>query len=652
MTYPEVVRNQPAAFDQKAPWVSVDFEYHPNRPLDPTIMGLSSGGSVVSGFYNPAWNRLLESLEKGEVTWVGHNAIQVERAIIEAQTGLSVPIGRMEDTMVKHYLCNSQLCKGVAKTQDEEETEDDEDPISVDKRGAGYMGLWSMASLYTDLPVWKTCRGLPDEGPCPIHDPLGYNGIDAYAVDAAMPTLAADMAAKGITRDLEERIKRLVVITGRMEETGILVNRSLVRQLEAEFQTKKDSLFVSRWERPLGKKGQLLKNPVQMWDAPFNPQSPKAVLDYFKANGVALRTTDKEEVRDALKKLKKTVDSEVRGWLEKLHDFKSAGKGLKAWFDERYFDSRNELHPRFIGTGTSTGRLSSANPNFQNIPRVGFGKNVRRVVIPRPGYKFIKADKSQLELRVMLWYAGVEVPKDDAFSWLVANGGGEFEKAAELLDKEDFTARDVAKSVSHGGNYGEGMKVFYAKDLDSPRTKKMIEVGAVKLVRDWEYHGGVVGFTGVNLAERLFGEASWENRRKALDIQEIYFRRFSVIRDLQKKTSRSAEDGEIRTASGRYLRLEGTAEDKLKIALSVLGQGGGADDVIDGMIRYDDMGYTPLLQVHDELNFEVPIDWTHDQIRQFFEVFSAPSRALPGFVGPVKYYEGMNWLDMQVLGKV
>jgi DNA polymerase I-like protein with 3'-5' exonuclease and polymerase domains len=80
-----------------------------------------------------------------------------------------------------------------------------------------------------------------------------------------------------------------------------------------------------------------------------------------------------------------------------LYDYKAAGKGLKAWFDDRYFHDDGLMHPRFIPTGTSMGRLSSADPNFQNIPRIGFGKRVRKAIVPRdPSLKLTKADKSQL----------------------------------------------------------------------------------------------------------------------------------------------------------------------------------------------------------------------------------------------------------------
>ncbi len=649
--YPNVVRNSPGSFVPERDWVSVDFEFPWGRPLSPTITGLSSGGFAHSGYHNDRWVKLLDDLDRGGVTWLGHNALTTEKKILEHELGREIPLDRMDDTMVAHYLCNAELCKGVSKGEEGEDG--DEQEFSKDKRGQGHMDLWSMSSLYTELPQWKQCRGLPNEGPCPTHDPLGYNGLDALAVDTAWPRLVSEMAAKQIPWDLYERSKRLILLTDAMETQGIRADREKIAALEKEFNERKDNLFPQKWVPAYGKKGQLLKNPIQVWDAPFNPRSPKAVMDWFGGRNVHLESTDKETVKQALENLSDSSDPLVRDLLTNLFDYKDAGKGLGPWFDERYFHNDNLLHPRFIGVGgTSMGRLASSNPNFQNIPARGFGKNVRRVIIPRdPSLKLIKADKSQLELRICLWYAGVEPPRDDAFTWLVKEGNGEFERAAELVGGGK-TPRDITKSVSHGGNYGEGLKILYARDLDSPRTKQLIERGALLVVRDWHYAGGVVGFTGVNLAERLFGSASWENRAKALAIQEIYFKRFRAIRSWQQRVSEQAELGYTRTASGRYLRLLGTPEDRLKAAFAMHGQGGGAEDVIDAMLRYGAEGFTPLIQVHDELVFECDRGWSDTKVLDFFRIFSAPSETLTDFSCPVKVSVGENWLDMTELGKV
>jgi DNA polymerase I-like protein with 3'-5' exonuclease and polymerase domains len=649
MEYPKIIRNDIMNFTRKTPHVSVDFEFPPDT-MEPSIIGLSAGAGAHSAYYDAKGRKTLRELEDAEVTWVGHNALTVEREIIAAETGSEVPLARMEDTMLRHYLCNAELCKGAVKGGMDDEDED------VKERGMGFMDLWSMASLYTDLPQWKQCRREHCDGGCRFHDVLGYNGIDALACDLALPNLREDMRRKQIPEVLYENLKKLTVGSHKMTAQGIKMDRPLVANLEAEFNERKDKIFPSKWVPRIGKKGQELKTKELVWEAPFNPRSPKQVLEWFNERGVPLDSTDKEEIQHVIDRMDDRAPEEVKKWIVRLYEFKDAGKGLRPWTDERYFHADGLMHPRFPTVGTSLGRLSSSWPNFQNIPRVGWGKKVRAAIIPRdPSLILAKADKSQLELRMCLWYAGYPLPKDDAFTWLVENSGGVFYKIAEDNPDKGWTPRDWTKSVSHGGDYGEGVKVLYGRDLDKPRTKREIEAGALVVYRDWEYHGGVVAFTGANLATRLFGSASWENRKKALQIQEAYFGRFGAIREWQKRVSQQAQEGFVRTASGRYLTLLGSPEDKFKIALAMYGQGGGADDVQDGMRRYFDMGHVPLLQVHDELVFEMPREVTDEYLLDFFRVFSAPSTSLIGeqpFVCPVAVSRGPNWLDQTKIGKV
>lgn len=640
--YPEVIRD-PDRFVRKKPYVSIDFEFDPECPAPPTIIGLSSGAAPMSSVYNARSKALLERLEREQVTWVGHFSLTTERQIIEEELGVKIPLERMDDTRIWYFLANSHLTKNAAKDEDEEE------------KGQGFMDLWSMASLYTDLPQWKQCRGLRCDGPCWLHDKLGYNGVDAYAVDRSVEPLLDDLKRKRIPDALVQHVKEVVALGKAMEDQGIRVDREEVYRLEKEMDERKSKLFPSEVRHKIGKKGQELKTTEIVWDAPFNPRSPQAVMAYFAERGVYLESTEKDEIARAISDLPKRHDPEVRRWLENLYDYKAEGKGLGPWFADKYFGRDDLMHPRFNGTGASTGRLSSADPNFQNIPRVGFGKNVRRVVIPRhPDMILVKADKSQLELRMVLWYAGIfdRLPYDeDAFTWVVNAGDGIFEKIEEVARK-GWTPRDHAKSVSHGADYLEGVKLFTSRDLDSPRTKRMIEDGVIVLHRDWEYHGGVVGFTGSNLATRLFGDASWENRKKANQIQEMYFSRFGEIRRWHKSLSRDAENGYVRSASGRYLELYGSPEDKLKIAAAFYGQGGGADDVQEGMLRFWREGYTPLINVHDELVFELPETTPDAELLDFFSIFTQESKFMPGFRGPVKVSKGPNWLDMTTIGKI
>lgn len=631
MDYPKVKRNL-SGWKPGGNVVSIDFEFDYNGP---TILGFSTRGNAVSVPWSGDSRSVLGSLEAGGVVWLGHNLLTTEKQIIESELGVTLPLERMEDSMVLHYLCNSELCKSAPKSEDDEDT-----------KGQGFMDLWSMASLYTELPQWKRCRGVRCAGPCPIHDPFGYNGVDALAVDIAYPRLLEDTKEKKIPRELITHLYKLSLALYNIQKQGVRVDVDYINNLEKQLEDNKQSIFPCRWEAKVGKKGQELKSKELVWDAPFNPRSPKQVMEWFKERGVLLDSTEKDDVEKAIRRYAEATDGETLQWLEKLEEYKSEGKSLKAWFDGRHIHN-GFMYPRFSCTSTSTGRLSSFHPNFQNIPRVGFGKKVRAAIIPRPGFKLVKADYSQLELRMVLWYAGVrEDFSDDAFTWLVQAGGGVFEEAAEAVGNGK-SARDMAKSVSHGGDYGEGIVVLYPKDFNRARIKSAIDKGALVVDRDWEYNGGIVSFTGINLAERFFGSATFENRKRALEIQEAYFKRFWQIREWQKQVSREAERGFARSASGRYLELHGTAEDKLKIALALKGQGSGADYCQEAMIKYYERDNTPLLQVHDELVFEVPVETSNKNILEFFSTMSEESKFFPGFSCPAKVKVGMNWLDME-----
>ena len=199
----------------------------------------------------------------------------------------------------------------------------------------------------------------------------------------------------------------------------------------------------------------------------FNPRSPKAILEWGKENKIFFPSADKDSVQTVLEKEAANhgyvgdkfdeireqldVDSEnldpTLGIIYRLYTYKILGKGIESWFNDRYFGNDGLLHPRFVGTGTSTGRFSSSRPNYQNIPKRGWGKRVRRAFVPRnPSSLLVEADFSQLELRVCLYLAGVDqsVIGADAFSWLVTQSGGLFDKAAQRYGGKP---RDIAKSI-------------------------------------------------------------------------------------------------------------------------------------------------------------------------------------------------------------
>jgi hypothetical protein len=284
----------------------------------------------------------------------------------------------------------------------------------------------------------------------------------------------------------------------------------------------------------------------------------------------------------------------------------------------------------------------------QNIPKRGFGALVRAAIVPRSSKLLIaKADKAQLEARIVYFYAGGKQPEIDLFTQLVVDSDGRFSAAAS---RNSMKERDVSKSIVHGYHYGEGVVHLTDEELATVTRQREIKAGAL-LIFDgqqgrplWEYRNGYIGFTGANLSERLFGDRTLEHRREALEIQEIYSIVRPEVRVWQQDVSRQIETTrQIVSHTGRRMRLYGTPEDDLKLALAFLGQGGGADEVQEAMLRYQSLGKIALIQVHDELVFELPREYTDQQVMKFFDVFCEPSAKFGGWRFPIEVSRGDNW---------
>jgi DNA polymerase I-like protein with 3'-5' exonuclease and polymerase domains len=635
--------------------LGLDLEFDPTRKR-PHIIGVASRERSAGIWWDNelAKEVIGQALEK-KVPIVGHAVMDADKPVVEHVFGWQTPDDAWEDSMILGYLCNSDFASMPGKQEDEN-----------DKGSLGLMNLWSMGSYYTNLPQWKKCTGkLCDNRPCPTHNERWYCAVDAWAGNIITYKASEELKTLGISRDLYTDLKRLTRYCSDMSAKGIKINRDLVAQLETKVASSKSDLFPSEMRL----RTERCKKESQHWLTPFNPNSPKQKCEYFKEFGISLvdrqgkPSANKETVRKALErelrrlKVHHTVDKssgmleisegarEYPQYVEYLYcldQFMRAGKGLKSWFDEKYFDKKDIVHPRFIVTGTSTGRLASSSPNFQNVGKRGWASMVRAAIVPRSDkLQLVRADKGQLELRIVLFYAGAENPAKDAFTWLTTKANGAFDRAAS---KFSMKPRDIAKSVAHAGNYLEGLVWLSDQDLRTTTKQREIKAGALLVFEDWVYRGGCVGVTGANLAERLFGDRSYEHRKDALAIQEIYFNAFPSIRNWHRKVSQEIDSTHmIHSHTGRALRLYGSPTEDLKLACAFLGQGGGADEVQEAMLRYQELDQTALIQVHDELVFEVPKEWDKDKIVSWFEPFCQPSKRFGNWIFPIDISVGDNW---------
>lgn len=265
------------------------------------------------------------------------------------------------------------------------------------------------------------------------------------------------------------------------------------------------------------------------------------------------------------------------------------------------------LHTSFHQALTSTGRLSSSNPNLQNLPiRTERGRKVREAIVAPHGYQLISADYSQIELRVL-----AEITKDPALTSAFQSGKDiHAATAAEIFDvKLDAVTSDqrrMAKAVNFGIAYGQG--VF-------------------------------------GLAETL-----GISREESKQIIESYFKKFKNVRTyMSEVVEKAKEDGYVETLFGRrrYLpelesRNHAIRKFGERAAINAPMQGTASDLVKLAMIKVaDNVGLPMLLQVHDELVFECP---TKD-VPEYCEELTRIMESVAQFSVPLKVNvaSGPNW---------
>ncbi|MFW6080497.1 MAG: DNA polymerase I [Desulfosalsimonas sp.] len=400
----------------------------------------------------------------------------------------------------------------------------------------------------------------------PVEKAVVYACEDADITLAAYQKLSPMLSSAGLTRLLTNIELPLVPVLMKMEEAGIRVDKqrlaSMSKDLAAEIERIEKEIYVVAGEE-------------------FNINSSQQ-LGRVLFDRLGLPTQKKTK-----KKTGYSTDVEVLTALCRHHELpvlilrhRELSK-LKSTYVDALFGLINpytgRIHTSFNQTVTATGRLSSSNPNLQNIPiRTEAGKDVRRAFIPKDGWYFLAADYSQIELRLLAHYSGDEI-LTRAFE---ENEDIHARTAAEvfMVDPADVTPelRRQAKAINFGIIYGMGA---YSLSKDLGITPKMART----------YIDNYFGrYRGV----REFMDRTIEHARKTGRV-ETEFGRIRYIPDINSHNANMRGFAE-RTAINTP--IQGTAADLLKMA----------------MIRVDEamsekrLKATMLLTVHDELVFEVP----------------------------------------------
>jgi len=237
------------------------------------------------------------------------------------------------------------------------------------------------------------------------------------------------------------------------------------------------------------------------------------------------------------------------------------------------------IHTSFIQTGTATGRLSSRNPNLQNIPiRSDDGRRIRSAFVPREGHVFLSADYAQIELVILAHYAD-----DPGLQEAFISGADVHRHTGSLifdLPPQEVTdeQRRIAKTINFGVMYG--MSPYrLSRELGIPRERAAAFIDAYFT----RYHG-----------IRRFMDETVEGARKTGKVTTM-FGHERVIPGITSR-NRTEKSGAERIAVNTP--IQGTAADIMKMAMIA----------VENSMHKGDLRSRLLLQVHDELIFEVPFD--------------------------------------------
>ena len=358
----------------------------------------------------------------------------------------------------------------------------------------------------------------------------------------------------------------LIAILQKMEKQGVMVDKQKLMNLSQEFDKK-----LKEYEQEIYK----------LAGEEFNIGSPKQIGEILfgklGAKGKKTATGAWQTGADVLENLA----AEGNLLAAKILDWRGFSKLKSTYTDAllNLLDKDSRLHTTFNQTVVNTGRLASSNPNLQNIPiRSEEGKKIRECFIAKPGHKIIASDYSQVELRLLASVADVKGLKHA------------FEQGI------DIHAATAAKVF--GVSYEE-------VDANMRRHAKAINFGIV------------YGISQYGLAKQI--DVSNEEAKKYID---AYFAQMPEIKKYMEQTTMFAHQyGYVMTPFGRKCSIMGINDKNKRIvanaeraAINAPIQGGAADIIKRAMIavqrELEDGGYKTkmLLQVHDELVFEAPID--------------------------------------------
>lgn len=390
--------------------------------------------------------------------------------------------------------------------------------------------------------------------------------VQAKNLAEAEEKIQSELKRNNLKKVYEEIELPLIPIIAQAKERGILVDTGYLEKLSADYHRQADKLT---------------KQIYKLAGQEFNLNSPKQLgeilFDKLKLNIKGLKKTAGGARSTRESELKKLAGEHKI--IDLILDYRELQKLLSTYIDTipKLVDRERRLHSQLHQTGAVTGRMSSSDPNLQNIPiREGLGMATRHAFIATPGHEFIAADYSQIELRILALLSG-----DPELEKIFKAGKDVHAAVASLVFgvPEGEVTREMrrrAKVINFGIIYGMGVNALKI-NLGSTReeAQKFYDDYFVTFPRIKEYFQEVVG----QARRRGYSETYFGRRRYFPELKS----RLPFLRAAAERMAMNAP-------------LQGTAADVVKLAMA------RADKALREAGLADRVHF--LLQIHDELIYE------------------------------------------------
>lgn len=569
-----------------------DTETTGTDPIRAELVGLSFSMKSHEAYYVPVSEHRKEvqsvleclrpALENPNIRKVGQN-LKYDLLVL-GNYGITVK-GPLFDTMVAHYLLNPELHHGM------------------DYMAETLLGYRTIAIEELIGPKGKLQKNMRDVQQDRLSDVCNYASEDADITWQLKDILEEQIEKNALSHLCHEIEMPLIYVLTRMERNGVLLDDFALQQSSTSM-----SAEMNRIEHEI----------KTLAGGPINVSSPKQIGELLFEK---LRLVDKprktrtgQYVTDEETLLSLRSKHEV---IDKILQFRGLKKLLGTYIEtlpKLINPKTGKIHTSFNQTITATGRLSSSNPNIQNIPiRDEQGKEIRKAFVAEPNCVFLSADYSQVELRIMAHISGDE-------NLIAAFRSNEDIHAATAAHIHHLSIAEVTKEMrrqAKTANFGiiYGISAFgLAERLQITRTE------AKALIDEY-----FATFPGV----AKYIETCKETARRQGYVETLLHRK----RFLPDILSHNANVRGFAERNAVNAPIQGSAADIIKVAMVN----------IDRRLQEENLRSKLILQVHDELNFNVP----HDELDRMKRLVKEEMEGAFPLSVPLRVDVGIghNWLE-------